>query len=161
MISVPPRLFPPCRWPIWDKGEQPCVGRRPIFLEVFVSKSVGQRYGNALKALFLQRKTYFLSVKSQNFRACGAATLPGIPKFACLWGGHTLSNLKNFAPAARLYPSNFQIYKRLSRSLHMHKTFLTSVVGALKLYNIWIYERLRRSLHMHKTFLTIQIENIV
>ena len=63
-------------------------------------------------------------------------------------------NPKNFAPAARLhsqqlfktlltlfklfenesfsfcswsgyYPSNFQIYRRLSRALHMHKTFLT------------------------------------
>ena len=47
-------------------------GRRPIFY-FFGSKSLGKRYGNALKTYFLHRKSYFLSVKVQNVRACGAA----------------------------------------------------------------------------------------
>ena len=42
------------------------------------SKSLEKRYGNALKTCFLHRKSYFLSVKVQNFGACGAATLPAI-----------------------------------------------------------------------------------
>ena len=69
--------------------------------EDFVSKLAGQRYENALKAWFLKRKSYFLSVKPQNFRACGAATLPATPK--------------NFAPAARLLPK--QLFKCFSRCL--------------------------------------------
>ena len=66
--------------------------------EDFVSKLAGQRYENALKAWFLKRKSYFLSVKPQNFRACGAATLSATPK--------------KFAPAARLLPN--QLFKNIS-----------------------------------------------
>ena len=50
------------------------------FFEGFGSKSLGKRYENALKTRFLHRKSYFLSAKYPNFRACGAATLPVTPQ---------------------------------------------------------------------------------
>ena len=48
--------------------------------------------------------------------------------------GHTPSNIQFILRASTTYSSIFQIYKRLSWSLHMRKTFLQIYVGAMRLY---------------------------
>ena len=100
---------------------------------------------------------------------------------------HQLSFIltSKFVCLRRSHSSKFQIYRRLSRSLHMHKTLFTvwnsitfdlRAATALSTHaqnvflqcgwraETWlhlIYERLRRSLRMRKTLLTNWIVEIV
>ena len=89
------------------RGGQPCFGRRPKKNREFRIKIGWTTLRKRSKSMVFAEKIWFSKRKILKFRAC----TPQKPKI--------------FAPAARLPPGNFQIYRRLSRSLHMHKTFLT------------------------------------
>ena len=62
------------------------------------------------KTRFLKRKSLLRGCIIKKNRICGAAILSIIPQKSCLRRSHS---------------SKFQIYRRLSRSLHMHKTLFT------------------------------------
>ena len=115
-----------------------------FFFEDFVSKSVGQRYENALKAWFLQRKSRFVSVKSQKFRACGAATLPAIiqniddvvQKANIQKCNYSKSNYSNIVHEAALSKQFSNLQAAIALSTHAQNVSY-SVAGALRLDNIW------------------------
>ena len=135
-----------------------------------------RRVKKHLKALFLRWKSYFRSLKSQNFRACGATTLPTIIQNVddvvqsnyykiIVHKAATIQAIFKFTGGCRA------LYTCAKRFLHcgwraeiLLQSWFTGGYRALytctkrfshcgwrtETWFCWIYKRLSRSLHVHK-----------